>query len=314
MRKHVTIAITLLVLFIFTLSLLPKDTITNKTKYLLDTVLSDNASTQPASLSTTKAQNMNTYGRITNKVAVISDTQYTSRHIPLILHFHAVLGPDWPIVFYTSQETLAQHLDPNSTTSSAIWRRAIEDGRIQVRTIPTEFDLTTRDGVNIYLSRPWLWEQLAPAQHVLVFQADAILCANAHHTVDDFFEWDWIAATLHGTEHLYNGGLSLRNRTMILDILREGNNWEEETQSGAWTMGGEDVWFSRKMDQRGAHLPNEPVALQFACQHEWHINQQKEPLGYHKVHKNAPRFLDEIARWCPEISLAAPGTLEASTR
>ena len=284
-----------------------------KTKYLLDTVLSNNGDAQAAQLSTTKepaSENANTYGRITNKVAVITDTQYTSRLMPLILHYHAVLGPDWPIVFYTSQETLTNHFQPDSPKPSAIWQRAVEERRIQVRIIPDEFNLTSRNGVNLYLSRPWLWEQLAPAQHVLIFQADAILCANSHRTVDDFFEWDWIAATLHGTEHLYNGGLSLRNRTMILDILREGNNWEEETKSGEWTMGGEDVWFSRKMDQRGAHLPVERIALQFACQHEWHLAQQKEPLGYHKVHKNAPKWLDEITRWCPEISLAAPGSLQ----
>jgi len=264
----------------------------HKTKSFLDT----SSATGPSAI---------TYDRITTKVAVITDTQYTSNLIPLILHFHAVLGPSWPIIFYTSEETRAR-------LSSAIWHQAVEDGRIEVRTIPAEFNLTSRNGVNIYLSRPWLWEQLAPAQHVLVFQADAILCANAHRTVDDFIEWDWIAATLHGTEHLYNGGLSLRNRTMILDILKE-YSWEEETKSGEWTMGGEDVWFSRKMDQRGAHLPEQRVALQFACQHEWHISQQKEPLGYHKVHKNVPGKLDEIARWCPEISLAAPGTLEPST-
>ena len=283
-----------------------------KTKCLLETP--SNAPAQSSSLSTItpsgpQSQSAKTGGRITNKVAVITDTQYTSRLIPLILHFHAVLGPDWPIILYTSQETLTQHLQPDFPEGSAIWRRAVDDGRIQVRVIPAEFNLTSRDGVNIYLSRPWLWEQLAPAQHVLVFQADAILCANAHRTVDDFLEWDWIAATLSGSERLYNGGLSLRNRTMILDILREGNNWEAETKSGEWTMGGEDVWFSRKMDQRGAHLPVERVAIQFACQHEWHINQEKEPLGYHKVHKNAAGRLDEISRWCPEISLAAAGTL-----
>jgi hypothetical protein len=79
-------------------------------------------------------------------------------------------------------------------------------------------------------------------------------------------------------------------------------------------MGGEDVWFSRKMDQRGAHLPDQKVALQFACQHEWHISEQKEPLGYHKVHKNiAAGKLPEIESWCPEIALSAPGTLEPST-
>lgn len=276
-------------------------TVVQKKKYLIDMALSDNDA------STAKAI---TYGQITNKVAVLSDTQYTSRLIPLILHFHAVLGPTWPIIFYTSEETLARHLKPESEKGSAIWRRAVEDRRIQVRTIPAEFNLTSREGVNLYLSRPWLWEQLAPAQHVLVFQTDSILCANAHRTVDDFFEWDWIAATLHGTQHLYNGGLSLRNRTMILDILREGNNWEEETRSGEWTLGGEDVWFSRKMDQRGGHLPDQSVALKFACQHEWHVALEKEPLGYHKVHKNVPGRLEEISRWCPEIALAAPGSLE----
>ena len=266
----------------------------------------------PLSTAEAHASSANTYGLIKDKVAVITDTQYTSRLIPLILHFHAVLGPSWPIVFYTSQEAVTQHFQPESEKGSAIWRSAVEEGRVKVRTIPEEYNLTSRDGVNIYLSRPWLWEQLAPAQHVLVFQADAILCANAHRTVDDFFEWDWIAATLDDTKHLYNGGLSLRNRTMILDILREGNNWERETASGEWTMGGEDVWFSTKMDQRGAHLPEQRVALQFACQHDWHISHEKEPLGYHKVHKNVPGHLDEIARWCPEISLAAPGKLGPS--
>lgn len=100
---------------------------------------------------------------------------------------------------------------------------------------------------------------------------------------------------------------------MILEILNEGNNWQKETESGEWTMGGEDVWFSKKMDERGAKLPSQKEALRFAVQHEWHITEEKEPLGYHKVHKNAPGRLREIERWCPEIALAAPGTLEPST-
>ncbi len=178
-----------------------------------------------------------------------------------------------------------------------------------MRIIPDEFNLTSRDGVNVYLSRPWLWEQLAPAQHVLIFQADAILCANAHRSVDDFLEWDLIGAPMSESGGWFNGGLSLRNRTMILDILKEGNNWEEETKSRVWTWGGEDAWFSRKMDARRAHLPGPAEALQFAHEFEWNINKQKEPLGYHKVHKNAPNKLDEIAQWCPEIALAAPGLL-----
>ncbi len=244
---------------------------------------------------------------------MITDTQYTPRLIPLILHFHAVLGPHWPIVFFTSSDMVKQHLEPEGEAAgSAVWRRAVADGRIQVRMIPDEFNLSSRGDVNLYLSRPWLWEQLAPATHVLNFQADAILCANSHRSVDDFLEWDWIGAPLHHQKHYYNGGLCLRNRTMIMDILREGNNWEEETKSGAWAEGGEDVWFSKKMDLRGGHLPTADQAMEFAAEHEWHVDCQKAPLGYHEVHKYAPNKLGEIAKWCPEIALAAAGTLEAS--
>ncbi|KUJ10453.1 uncharacterized protein LY89DRAFT_689692 [Mollisia scopiformis] len=252
----------------------------------------------------------NTYGLIRNKVAVISDTKYTTNLIPLILHYHSILGPSWPIIFYTTPTTLPSSL-------SAPFALAIAEKRIQIRYIPDEFNLTSRNGVNLYLSRSWLWEQLAPATHVLIFQADAVLCGNAHKTVDQYVDegWDWIAAPLHGSEHLYNGGLSLRNRSMILDILSNPeNNWEEETRSGKWTMGGEDVWFSRKMDLRGAKLPSFREAVAFACQHDWHTSVEKEPLGYHKVHKNIGKEgLREIERWCPEIGLARPGMLEPST-
>jgi hypothetical protein len=243
--------------------------------------------------------------QIKDKVAVISDTQYTPRMIPLIIHFQSVLGPDWPIVFYTSKQNRDQHF----TNQSAIWKRAVDLGSIQVRIIPDEFDISQRHGVNLWMSRPWFWEQLAPAKHVLIFQADAMICGNSVRTIDDFLQWDFIGAILSGDSNLYNGGLSLRNRTMLLDILYDGNNWERETEDGTWTMGGEDIWFSRKMDQRGARLPTGDQALEFSCEHRYHVDVQKQPFGYHKVHKYAGEKIGEISEWCPEIALAAPGTL-----
>ncbi len=249
---------------------------------------------------------MTPYWEIRDRVAVISDTQYSLRLVPLILHFHSVLGPDWPLIFYTTPEIRDQHL----TNNSAVWQKAVREGRIQVRIIPDEFDLTQREGVNLYLSRPWFWEQLAPAQHVLIFQTDAMICGNSHRTVEDFFQWDFIGAPLHGSEKYLNGGLSLRNRTMILDILGEGANWEEDVKSGAWDMGGEDIWFSRRMTDRGGQLPDAKAAVEFSCEHQWHVDRQKEPMGYHKVHKYASSSIEEISKWCPEIALAAPGTLK----
>ncbi|KAK6332347.1 hypothetical protein TWF696_003065 [Orbilia brochopaga] len=245
---------------------------------------------------------------ITSKVAIITDTTFTDRHIPLILHFNAVLGPTWPIIFFTSQSIADNQLNATSGSSNthAVWNQAVDDGRIQVRIVPDRFNLTTRAGVNLYLSSRWLWDQLAPARHVLVFQADAIICANAHKTVDDFLEYDFIGAPISPNASVYNGGLSLRNRTMIMELFNEGLEFANEMNT---TKDGEDFWFSEKFEERGAKLPSAETAMEFACQYQFNMA-QKRPVGYHKIHKKASRkALREIAKWCPEISLSAPGRL-----
>ncbi|EPS42459.1 hypothetical protein H072_3641 [Dactylellina haptotyla CBS 200.50] len=240
---------------------------------------------------------------------MITDTAFTPRHIPLILHFHGVLGPDWPIIFFTSQAVYDEQFKPGARNHSAVWQRAVDDGRVQVRIVPEIYDLTIRKDVNRYLTSRWLWDQLEPATHVLVFQADAMLCANAPKTVDDFLQYDFIGATLTNNAKLYNGGLSLRNRTMIMEMFNEGHDFAKEIDTGVYT-GGEDVWFSRKFEARGANLPSNETALQFSCEYNFHMfGKQRRPVGYHKVHKAAPLRLAEIAEWCPEISLSGPGKL-----
>jgi hypothetical protein len=250
--------------------------------------------------------------RIHDRVAVITDTQYTTRLIPLIMHFHAVLGPEWPIIFYTSPEIedLILPAAPSPDSGSGVWRRALENGDIEVRHIPTEYDLSDRTHVNLYLSRPWLWEQLAPAKHVLVFQADAMLCANANRTIDSFLQYDMAGAYLNKRE--YNGGLSLRNRQKLLEILAE-SRWEDEVDHQQWDpFLGEDVWFSRKLQKlEGTKLPDEKETHAFAIEFEWQTRKEKHPFGYHKIHKavHNQTVLDEIVEWCPEISLAMAGSL-----
>jgi hypothetical protein len=249
--------------------------------------------------------------RIRDRVAVITDTQYTNRLIPLILHFSGVLGPDWPIIFYTSPELESRLLPTPNAAGASAWRHALETGRVEMRQIPDEYNLADRTHVNLYLSRPWLWEQLAPAEHVLVFQADAMLCANADRTMDSFLDYDMAGAYLNARE--YNGGLSLRSRTKLLDILGE-SRWEDEVARKEWDpFLGEDVWFSRKLQAyEGARLPNATETHAFAVEFEWHTRQQKHPLGYHKIHKaiHNSTIMDEIVDWCPEISLAMAGSLK----
>ncbi|KAK6342333.1 hypothetical protein TWF718_007735 [Orbilia javanica] len=246
--------------------------------------------------------------RISSKVAAIADTSFSANHLPLVMHFAGVLGPEWPIVYYTSRETYNAHLKPGVANVSKVWTRAVNDGRIQVRFLPSKFDMTSRRGVNSFLANKWMWEDLAPAKHVLIFQADAMICANAYNTVDDFLGWDFIGATLAPEGGMYNGGLSLRNRDLTLKILNK-YDYDSDPATQVFPFQGEDEWFSKHMNQMGGRLPSNEVALQFACEYHFHIRAQKRPMGYHKVHKAAPAKIAEIAQWCPEIHLAAPGKL-----
>lgn len=155
----------------------------------------------------------------TTKAAVIIETRRSGQVIPLILHFAAVLGPDWPIVIYTSPENFGSF----STSHSLL--RLQKAGRIVVRALAKGVYFPNWDSVSGFLTSKWMWEDLAPVEHILIFQSDSVLCANSVRSVEDFFEWDLIGAPIMPNFGIgYNGGLSLRKRSSILRILDEVRN------------------------------------------------------------------------------------------
>jgi hypothetical protein len=173
-------------------------------------------------------------GTITNKVAVIIETRFRTNLIPLILHFGSVLGPSWPILVYTSAEAVGQF-----SASSAL-ARYLKSGIVQVRILPQTVLFTNSDSVNQFMTQKWLWESLAPAENILLFQSDSMLCANAARSVDDYFEYDFVGAPI-ATDlgKGYNGGLSLRKRSSTMRVLEEWD-WEKTKKEGDRF---EDQWF-----------------------------------------------------------------------
>jgi hypothetical protein len=237
-------------------------------------------------------------------VAVIIEDRPLAIISPLLLHFSSVLGPAWPIVYYTREVTHA---------NSSSWQRAIADGRIEIRQIPDGIEFTKHASVSEFLTSPWLWEQLAPAGHVLLFQTDSIVCANSPAKMDDFLEYDFIGAPIDvpedpnkGHGEGFNGGFSLRNRKMILDIISK-HSWKEEMASGEISQEGcvttnpcltfEDQWFYHKLKEMpGARLPTRDVAKTFSVETVWY----DRPFGYHQVERWNKDRLGEVTDWCPE--------------
>jgi hypothetical protein len=137
-------------------------------------------------------------------------------------------------IVYTSPEALGQF------STSAALARYLKSKTIQIRTLPQTVLFTNSDSVNKFMTEKWLWENLAPAEHILIFQSDSMLCANAARSVEDFFEYDLVGAPIDSKlGRGYNGGLSLRKRTSVLRVLSEWS-WEEtKTKDDRF----EDQWF-----------------------------------------------------------------------
>ncbi|KAH6681462.1 hypothetical protein B0J14DRAFT_215716 [Halenospora varia] len=258
----------------------------------------------------TQNHNLFSADKITVKnVAVIIEDRPLSNLAPLLLHFSSVLGPNWPIILYAPEN--------QSLNQSIPFRRALDEGRIEVRVLEVDMRFENHAAVSEFLTLPWFWEQLAPAGHVLLFQADSILCANSDIRIDDFLQYDFVGAPIDvpvegnaGHGEGYNGGLSLRNRSMILDIVNKFN-WQGEKEEGKITQDPcvtkapclkfEDQWFYHKMKEMpGAVLPSKEVAATFAVETIWYDT----PLGYHQVERWNSDRMDKVAQWCPEYRMA----------
>ena len=81
-------------------------------------------------------------------------------------------------------------------------------------------------------------EQLAPAAHVLLFQANRTLYSNLEAHMEKFLQYDFVSthievpvpASGRNGERM-NNGLSLRSPSMVLDVIRN-NNLENEKATG----------------------------------------------------------------------------------
>lgn len=224
-----------------------------------------------------------------NFAAVVIETNPPSNLNALVLHFAAVLGPQWKIIIYTLEENW-------TTPQSPSIQRAIASNTVEIRFLPPGTDFPDGRVYSRFLTSPWLWEQLSDASRVLMFQTDSMICSNSPRKIDDYLQYDFIGAPIDPSRGRgYNGGLSLRNPQIMLAITQaesnEGNEWE-------------DRWFFNMLESRleeGVVLPSVEVAKTFAVETMFY----ETPLGYHQAFRWLPEeYKSAIEAWCPEIGMA----------
>lgn len=235
------------------------------------------------------------------------ETRATPNLVPIILHFSSVLGPTWPIKIFTISDA------QTNMTKSLPLQRKVADGTVQFVILPATADFKEHSAVSAFLTKRWFWEQLMPAERVLMFQPDSILCSNSNRTVDEFLKYDFVGAPVReGLGAGYNGGLSIRNVPMILDIIGPADNstWASDRKEkngkykGKANVDYEDQWYYAKMEERGANFPGQEIAGKFAVETIW----TEHPLGYHQASVWQAGSMKEILEWCPEYKMCTSET------
>lgn len=271
-----------------------------------------------------------------SKVALLIENRPNPILAPLILHFMAVVPPDWRFRFMGSLESV-EHVN-----SSRSIRQHVDSGKLDLTYIPSNMTVGSQEEISRFLTNLWLYETvLQPAEWLLVFQTDSMLCANSRQSLNNFLDYDWVGAPWSRNARFGgNGGLSLRRVSAIIDVLRN----QERVQNTE----PEDVWLTDRLGNRpGAKMANGTASLTFSgeqlagetekvmgsttgrkgMKHE-HGEYEKagellkgvddwrdgyyEPMGYHTggrgthLHRatfGTPELREHLWKYCPEIKM-----------
>lgn len=115
--------------------------------------------------------------------------------------------------------------------SSRAIRDYVSAGKLDLTYIPDNVTITSQEHISRFLTSLWLYETvLQPAEWLLVFQTDSMLCANSRQSLNSWLDYDWVGAPWNPkSEFGGNGGLSLRRVSSIVEVLRN-----QERIPGMW--------------------------------------------------------------------------------
>ena len=104
-----------------------------------------------------------------------------------------------------------------------------------------------------------------PTETMLIFQTDSIICEECKDYLSEFLQYDYVGAP--NKEWVGNGGLSLRKKSKMIDVLKNHNREPGEN---------EDVFFTKK--EHKLYIPDIETANRFSNEGNYSPNS----FGVHK--------------------------------
>ena len=126
-----------------------------------------------------------------SKLALLVDTRPLPHLVPLILHMISVVPPEWRFLYLGSNESIT------SVNASLAIQGHLNNAKLQMGTIPDGFKVENpaREGLDQMLTNKTFYETvIEPAEHLLIFETDSIICSNSDQSLNDYLEFDFVGA------------------------------------------------------------------------------------------------------------------------
>jgi hypothetical protein len=164
------------------------------------------------------------------------------------------------------------------STENESWMRGIVEeqfpghkGRITMKMIPGRPSNIDIDYYNsLMMTRESILDEI-PTEMFMMMQTDSILCRGKGHILKDFMKYDYVGAPWSHSEHtgnVGNGGLSLRRKSKMLEILEKCPKGQHQ----------EDGFFSSGCDLVKPYKPSAEEAGRFSIESIY----GPESFGVHK--------------------------------
>jgi hypothetical protein len=228
------------------------------------------------------------------RVALIIENRPMPVLPALITHFIGALPPQWLVKMVGTEESFAV------VRSSGVLRRHIKSGKLELQLLDPRYNISDQEVLSQTLTDVTFYRDfLKPAEWILMFQTDSIICSSSDTTVDDWVEkgYDWIGAPWNLDVPGGNGGLSLRHVPPIVKLLEDT---ERPPRFRQW----EDSWLCENL-KNAAPAAEE---VNFSVESIY----SERPLGYHL--RGSGQLLDpliwanktrkrQILEYCPEAKI-----------
>jgi len=227
------------------------------------------------------------------RVALIIETRPVP-HLPALLSaFIGTLPAKWQVKVIGLQPSF------DLIKGSSSLRGHIKSHKLVLQDLSVDYPATNNEDLSATLTNLTFYRDfLAPAEWLLLFQTDSMICSGSDQSVDDWVEkgYDWVGAPWALDVKGGNGGLSLRHVPAIVKVLSN----ETRKAKAEW----EDLWLCERL----TNLAPGTIEKDFSVESLY----VERPLGYHL--RGSGKLIDagiwanktrkrQIFEYCPEIKI-----------